>query len=211
MEKLHWKILNAIRIGGPIQLMINSQLRDDGWFKSFYSKQSIDFNNKPIPWYRYSFIKFLEPRLKKTFNVFEYGSGNSTLWFAQRVKKIKAVEHNKNWFEKISKLLPENAGIAFKEIDNGEYASEVKSGNEKYDIIIIDGVDRNNCVYKSLECLSDKGIYIYDNSERKEYEESKKFLTDNEFKQIDFHGLGPVVPITSCTSVFYRESNCLKI
>lgn len=211
MKKLFWKILNGFKIGGPIQLYLNSQLKEDGWFNSFYKKESVDKNSNPIPWYSYSFIKFLEPRFKKEFRVFEYGSGNSTLWFSKYVKAVKAVEHDKNWYEKVRAKLPSNAELVYREIENKNYAKEVSTSNYKYDIVIIDGVDRNNCVYESINSLSQSGVIIFDNSERKDYKESIKYLFSKGFKEINFMGMCPVTPINTCTSVFYKDENCLGI
>lgn len=211
MKKLFWKILNGFKLGGPIQLYLNSQLKEDGWFNTFYKKESVDKNNNPIPWYSYSFIKFLEPRLKKEFSVFEYGSGNSTLWFSKRVKTVKAVEHDKNWYEKVKANLPANAEIVYREREDNYYAKEVSASENKYEIIIIDGVARNNCVYESVNSLSQNGVIIFDNSEREDYKSSIEFLFSQGFKKIDFWGMCPVTPINTCTSVFYKDGNCLGI
>ena len=210
-KKIIWKILNTLKIGGPIQLLINSQVKDAGWFNSFYSKESVDKNNNPLPWYSYSFISFVKPRLKKEFSVFEYGCGNSTLWFSNLVGSVKAVEHHRGWYEKISGVLPKNAELLYYTSENNAYAKSAAGTGKKYDIIIIDGIDRNECVYQSVSSLTERGIIIYDNSDRAEYTESMNFLTGKGFKRINFWGLGPVTPINTCTSVFYRENNCLEI
>ena len=42
----------------------------------------IDKNSNPLPWVTYGFIDFISERLNKSIDVFEYGSGNSTLWYA---------------------------------------------------------------------------------------------------------------------------------
>lgn len=34
--------------------------------------------------------------------IFEYGSGNSTLWWSEKVDSIISVEHDKQCFEKVS-------------------------------------------------------------------------------------------------------------
>lgn len=211
MKKIVWKILNSLRVGGPVQLFLNSQLKEEGWFNSFYKKESVGLNNEPLPWYTYSFIKFISPRLSKNFSVFEFGSGNSTFWISNKIKFIKSVEHDKAWYEKVKINLPVNAELVYKEVENDSYAKEAGVAGNKYEIIIIDGVDRNNCVYESINSLASNGVIIFDNSERKEYSESINFLSKEGFKKIDFWGMGPVTPINSCTSVFYRENNCLGI
>ena len=82
-----------------------------GWFESFKSLKSIDKNGYPIPWFSYPFIDFMTPRLEKELVIFEFGSGNSTLFFAKRIKKIISIEHNIDWFNIVNKVKPENVEL----------------------------------------------------------------------------------------------------
>ncbi len=207
-----WLILNKTNLGGAIQLMLNGVLIEEGWYKSFKTKTSVDKNGNPIPWYTYSFINFIEPRLKKHFNVFEYGCGNSTIWYAKRIYLIKAVEHNKEWYDLISKKVPENSKVSFKEPGpDGDYAKAVLNEENEFNIIIIDGIDRNNCLKYSLRKITKDGIIIFDNSDRTEYNESFSLLESEGFRRLDFWGLGPIVGLNSCTSIFYKIDNCIGI
>ncbi len=86
-------------------------LLEVGWFESFKSLKSIDKDRKPIPWFSYPFIDFLTPRLSKEITVFEFGSGNSTLFFAERVKKVISIEHNKDWYQIVNKTKPDNVEL----------------------------------------------------------------------------------------------------
>lgn len=212
VKDLFWTILRKINLGGPIQLMLNGALLEDGWYKSYNTKKSIDKNGNPIPWCSYPFIKFIEPRLKKSFNVFEYGCGNSTLWYAQRVGCIKSVEHDGEWYKIISKQMPSNAKLVHKELkENGEYSDEVLVDNEKYHIIVIDGRDRNSCAKKAVNALSDDGIIIFDNSQVEEFKEGINFLDNSGFRKIDFIGMTPVISHNNTTTIYYRNNNCLGI
>jgi len=62
-------------------------------------------NKSPLidkrPWISFGAILFLEKILKKDMQVYEYGSGGSTLFFAQRVKCINSVEHDPKWFNQV--------------------------------------------------------------------------------------------------------------
>jgi predicted O-methyltransferase YrrM len=110
------------------------------------------------------------------------------------------------------KKLTGNASVVFRELfPDGEYAREILKDAKKYHLIIIDGEDRNNCLKYSLEKLTDDGIIIYDNSDRPDYAESFKLLAEKGFKRIDFYGMAPIVNYNSCTSVFYKNNNCLNI
>ena len=212
IKQFIWSILIKLKIGGVVQLFLASGLREDGWFESFNTKRSIDKEGNPIPWCTYSFIKFIEPRLNKDFKVFEYGSGNSTLWYAKKVGEITAVENDLDWFNKVSSSLPANAEVIYCELKNdGEYCRQVTSQNNMYDIIIIDGRDRVNCVMHSINCLSDDGVIVFDNSDLPEYVEGVSYLKGQNFRRLDFIGLSPVTAHTNYTSIFYRNNNCLSI
>jgi hypothetical protein len=212
IKKIIWKILIKLRIGGPIQLMLTGGLLHDGWFNSFNTKRAVDRINNPIPWCTYPFLKFIEPRLKKDFSVFEFGSGNSTLWYAARVGQILSVEDNRDWLEMVSKKVPENAKLIYQTLKyDGEYCRQASELGNKFDIIIIDGRDRVNCVKNSIQALAEDGVIIFDNSDLPQYSDGIIFLISKGFKKIDFIGLSPVTPHNNCTSVFYRTLNCLGI
>ncbi|MCX6181992.1 MAG: class I SAM-dependent methyltransferase [Bacteroidetes bacterium] len=204
-------LLNLIGLGGIVQLRANSILSHYGWFKSFQIKSSIDKNGNPIPWCTYPFIEFIEPRLSKEFNVLEFGSGNSTLWYSRKVAKIKCVEHDKSWYEKVKKELSGNIEIVYQELQyNGAYSREAK--DQKYDIIIVDGRDRINCLFNSLQALKEGGVFVFDNSELKQYSgKIEEFCVLNNFKKIDFVGMSPISVHRTATSVLYRSNNCLNI
>ncbi len=206
-----WSVLNRLKIGGLIQLRFNSALLHDGWFKSFETKRAVDKDDNPIPWWAYSFNNFIERRLKKSFDVFEYGCGNSTIWLARKVKSIKSVEGNMTWFEKISTLLPRNAKVIYIPPESENYAKEINGSKKKYHIIIIDGDNRVKCIKNSVRNLKNNGVIIFDNTNVKDYEEGIQFLYKNRFKRIDFWGIGPVTPIKTCTSIFYKDKNCIGI
>ncbi|GJQ63492.1 MAG: hypothetical protein SCALA702_25450 [Melioribacteraceae bacterium] len=207
-----WKILNVLEIGGPIELRKEGGLKNDGWFKSFKMKKSLDASGNPIPWFTYSSLKFIETRISENLTVFEYGSGSSTLWFSERVGKITSVEHHEGWFNHVKKTLPNNCELHFvKDVEGKNYSHYIEKLNNQYDVIIIDGIDRVNCCKIAPEYLTNQGVIIFDNSNRLDYEEGKKYLFTKGFKEIFFYGNAPVVSIYSCTSIFYKDENVFNI
>jgi len=61
--------------------------------------------NDEVPWVNFKAIAWLESYLKPNMSVFEYGSGGSTIFLARRIKKLISVEHDKNWYKKVSSVL----------------------------------------------------------------------------------------------------------
>ncbi len=195
-----------------ISLRAWGYLLDMGWFDSFKSGKPVDKYNNSIPWFTYPANEFLSERLNKKMNVFEFGSGNSTLFFAARVNQITSVEHNKEWYEKVLKYIIANSHAIFAKADNpNEYLRALTEGTQKYDIIIVDGIYRNECLIESINYLTDGGIIILDDSERSEYSRGVNRILENQFKRIDFWGISPGYLYRKSTSIFYKKINCLSI
>ncbi len=187
-------------------------LANIGWFKAFDNQQAVDGSGLPLPWVTYSFIDFIKPRLNKNLSVFEYGSGNSTLFYANKVGKVVSVEHNQEWFNHIVKAKASNAEMIFTPLEkDGEYAKKAGLMSQKFDIIIVDGRDRVNCCKYSVAALSPNGVLVLDDSEREIYEKARVFLTENGFKELPFTGISPGLFYNKTTSVFYKVDNCLCI
>src|SRR5690606_18591135 len=181
-----------------------------GWFVANNNMASVDINKQPIPWFTYSFIDFLAVRLTNSQSIFEYGSGNSTRYFAERVKNITSLEHDKMWYEQGRKNKPQNTELIYCELDeNGNYCRGAKNTKQKFNIIIVDGRDSVNCCIQSIDSLSDDGVLILDDSERAQYNEGRDALINNGFKEISFSGISPGLFYRKETSVFYRNNNCL--
>lgn len=207
-----WIILNKLKIGAYIQLFLQSGIKDIGWVNSYHSKKSIDSNGKPIPWNTYSYIYFIQARLKKEFNIFEYGSGNSTIWYSQKVHNVYSLENDKIWYEILKNKIPSNVKLFYRKLDDeGNYAKEISTHKLKFDIVIIDGRQRNLCCFYATQNLKADGVIVFDNSDLKEYNEGIQFLITNGFRKIDFFGLSPITSHNNITSVFYKPNNCLGI
>lgn len=209
MKKIIWSLLNQLGIGPWIQLAIRSELRENGWYLSFIHKKPIDKNGNPIPWLTYSFLDFIQPRLKKDFVMYEYGCGNSTLWFSKFLNRIDSVEHDPSWYEQIQFKLPSNTHLVLKKLDTDAYEKSILETSHFYDLVLIDGRKRLECVQYSLQKLKENGVIILDNSEC--YPEIMDFLKSKKFKEIGFTGIPPIVPLKTCTSIFYKENNVLGI
>ncbi len=208
-------ILKTIKEPGVLKALLSLRhsgyLVDIGWFNSFINKSPVDADNKPVPWVTYPFIDFITPRLNKKLKVFEYGAGNSTLFYAKYAGKVTTVEHNQSWYQKIKNELPENAEIILCEVESNEYEKAAANTDETYDLIIIDAEKRIECLKASVEQLTENGVLILDDSERKEYADAFSFMREKGFKNLDFWGISPGYFNRKCTTIFYKSNNCLGI
>lgn len=210
MKALAHQVLRRIDLHSLYSLRKGGQLKEDGWFKSYREHLAVDSGGAPIPWWTYSAIKFIQPRLSKSMKVFEYGCGNSTLWLSRLVDCVVAVEHNPAWSELIQDKAPANVSVVLRSVNNG-YATEILKQGMKFDLVIIDGRNRVECAKSAIQMLKNRGVIIWDNAERSEYTEGYKTLIDKGLRQLDFSSMGPINTYAWTTSVFYKQDNCFEI
>jgi len=172
-----------------------------GQYKSIRNSSSINERGEPIPWYTYPAIEFLNQFDFSDKKVFEFGSGNSSLDWSERCLSLISIEHDHCWFNKIKNNIRSNQRLFLRK-DKDEYVKSINSFETKFDIIIIDGVFRQDCAMQVEKNLNlESGIVILDNSDW--YAETAKFLRDSlNMIQIDFHGFGPINSYTWTTSLF---------
>lgn len=58
-----------------------------------------------IPWLVFGSTRFLDRWLRKDMQVFEYGSGGSTLYFAERTARVVSIEHDKVWYDQAKRII----------------------------------------------------------------------------------------------------------
>ena len=160
----------------------------------------IDAEGNPIPWMTYPSIDFLDSFDLSACRVFEFGSGSSTLFWAERCRSVCSVEHSECWFEKMRKHVCERITLT-KQTDLSKYPDEIHKHGQ-FDIIIIDGAERMRCVRAALTHVKEGGIVILDNSEW--YRNSCAFLREEGFFQMDFCGFTPLNSFTAMTSIFAK-------
>lgn len=205
-------LLNPTKLRVLLSLGMKGYLADRGWFDAYRTQSAIDENGRPIPWVTYSFIDFIDERINKEHDVFEFGSGNSTLFYAGRAKSVVSVEHDRDWFEKSLKLKLPNVEMIQCDLESeGEYSKSAVRTDKRFHVIIVDGRDRVNCCKEALEALTEDGVVVLDDSERSKYDKAFLFFERNGFKHLPFTGMAPGAIISKCTTIFYRPNNCLGI
>jgi hypothetical protein len=129
-----------------------------------------------LPWFSPQSIVFLQDYLLSTDMGLEFGAGRSTLWFAQKVKHLTSVEHNREWVEKVNSMLQAraltNVDVIFQprldgtplDIANSGYVAVTRQFSaESLDFVSIDGIYRAECALNSLHLLKHSGLLIIDN------------------------------------------------
>lgn len=210
-EKLA-RLLYRYNCCASLSLRNKGYLFEVGWFESLRRNAAIDREGNPIPWITYPCLGFLDERVKEDFVVFEFGSGNSTLWWARRAAKVVSCEHDPDWYAHVLARVPQNVELNHVPLDyGGLYSGHIKKYGQFFDVIFVDGRDRVNCVRNSVGALKPGGVIILDNSDVDDYREALDLMCNEGFRRIDFIGHGPISASVWRTSVFYRDENILMI
>lgn len=196
------------------------------WLRSLF-KESCGLDNR-IPLITFKARLWLESYLKPDMAVFEYGSGNSTIYLSIRVKKLVSVEHDKVWHRRILNkfsedkilnceyLLIEPEKLVSKKYNSNNYVSlgteyvgmsferYVKSidkfMDKSFDLVIIDGRARSSCITHALKKIRPGGYLMLDDSERERYYKATSLLGN--YKRMDFCGIAPCSMELKQTSVW---------
>lgn len=190
----------------------NHFLWTSGYVYSKTSNKPIDYLKNPIPWFNYATIDFINDRINETLDVFEFGSGYSTLYFAKKVNSITSVEYDLGWFSNITNQTKKlnNVNIIYNKLDDS-YPQSIEKLQKKYDLIIVDGRMRVESFKISINCLKVGGILILDDSSRSKYIEAFNVAKKSGYKHISFNGLKPAGYISDQTTIFYKENNCFDL
>lgn len=119
-----------------------------------------------------SHIFYIKGSLGRNPRVFEFGAGNSTLYFLSRGCFIRSVEHDGSWCQKINDVATcfgYSNRLELSEVPR-PYNQIFSVTEERYDLVLIDGRDRVKCLKTVLEKLApladiEQPLLILDNTE----------------------------------------------
>jgi hypothetical protein len=203
------KLLNYAKTIGFDRLFwtIETVELEYGHFLSFDKKKPLSKNGEPIPWYTYPALEYLNQLDFKDKDIFEYGAGNSSFFWAKRSKYVVSIESDKEWFDSIKNEINPNQKIILFE-EEKDYINSILLNSRKYDLIVIDGLHRLACSRLAVQCLTSGGLIILDNSDW--FPETARTLREADLIQIDFTGIGPINYYTWTTSIFLDRNFAMK-
>lgn len=175
------------------------------------------------PWLTFGAIRWLASNIDSTMRVFEYGSGGSTLFFANRVREVVSVEHDPDWYARTRAAL-DAAGIrnctyllrtpvtqadarfassdpAYEGLDFADYVNAIDGYPDgSFDLVGVDGRARPDCVVASLAKIKPGGLILLDNSERPHYRGALEALAA--YARLDFSGIAPYSTDVTQTTIW---------
>ncbi len=178
-----------------------------GWPLSARLGVAVDSKGNPLPWYAYNAIDYLDDYCTQNPNlrVFEYGLGQSTLWWAKRARSVTVVEHDTRWIEcPAYQNLPDNVTV-IKEQYNSGYEETPLKDKTKFDIIIIDGMNRPACLPYAIKALKKGGVLLWDDSHYVRYQPHIQKLLDDGWVATVFNDHSPVTIAKTQLMIFSRK------
>lgn len=128
-------------------------------------------------------ILFEFVKCNKNLRIVEFGAGASTLWFLKQPNVIEliSIEHDTDWINKIIRLQSEiKTQTAFTLIPHKlpyySFCENLKDNS--FDLILVDGRNRNGCIQHAHSKLKKGGTLILDNSERDYYSKGISLFSD---------------------------------
>lgn len=185
--------------------------RDYAHLKSVAMASAVDAEGQPLPWYTYPAIEFVGQLDFSDKTVFEFGAGNSTLFWAGVAQRVVSVEDDENWFESVRMRVPPNAEVIL-ESDLSEFPRVLARLGQRFDVIVVDGPARGGtrlkCSMAAVEALNPGGVIILDNSDW--LPESAKWLRESGLLQVDMTGFAPICAHVQTTSFFFDRLAALS-
>lgn len=155
------------------------------------------------PWMTQHEIQLIEQNLlslnKKHLDVLEWGCGGSTSYFPEFLARHNiecrwtSIEHNHEWYEKVSAELrtrdnidihwfpAADAAAGDKEQMRDEYIQFPSTLNRKFDVILIDGRERRACAEQAASLLREDGIAFMHDAQRSRYHAGFRPFPDGRF------------------------------
>ena len=172
-----------------------------GFTDSVRLDRPVDGEGKPLPLYTYPTIQYLDALDWSGADVFEFGSGNSTLWWSTRARSVTSVENNPAWYAQLSAELPPTARMILE--TTRPMGRAMPADGASYRVIVVDcGDNRYVAAEAALGHLADDGLIVLDNAEW--YPQTAALLRDAGLIEVDFAGFKPCEFHTSVTSLFLR-------
>jgi hypothetical protein len=209
-KRYYAEFMHVIADLGPLQ-KLTENARDSnayGWRRWAASLLAIHDIKRMIalelPWWNVSATREVEEYLssRRGARVFEFGAGASTAWLARRAGTVISVEHHPEWHRLISPIAAGFANVSLwhRDLAGDTYPGAIDEAGGKFDLIVIDGRRRIDCLMRAIPHLAAGGIILFDDSGRRRYRSGIKGCG---LKERRYFGRSYCVPYPDHTSVLH--------
>lgn len=182
-----------------------------GHDRSIAAGLAVDARGNPLPMYTYPAIEYLAQLDFSDRDVLEFGSGQSTHWWAARARAVTAVEHDDHWVRRLEEAAAPNVTCLFakrEDIATGQGYLAVLPSNRRHHVIALDGLHYHDCAVAVRSLLEPGGLVILDNADF--YPATCAVLRDQDFLQVDMAGFKPCHTDAQVTSLFFDRAFQVK-
>jgi protein-L-isoaspartate O-methyltransferase len=156
------------------------------------------------PWMNRTAVRFLDALIEPDWSVFEFGSGYSTVWLAERCAAVTSIESDPVWYDTLSADITEqgldNCTLRLEPLDT---FPALLYGSAVFDLVIVDCAEARDERLRCLAAAKTHGRYIVlDDSDRPWYRTADKLLGGWQVRR--FTGWKPF-PLHAVETSVYRN------
>jgi len=198
-------VFSLLRRCGSVPASPVRALTQIGWLESVKRAEPIDAEGRPLPWFTYGAISFLDQIVPTKGFVLEIGGGNSSLWWKARGNHVSVLESNADWAKQLGGQGIDDVTIVSDASAVLLHMERLDKLGARFDAVVVDGVEpRTAYLLPAAQLLSTTGVLVFDNADRAEYRDALSEWSG--FNRLDFFGLGPQNRYAWGTSVFSRSA-----
>ena len=167
------------------------------------------------PWWNDRAIRYITEQLRPGDQVFEWGSGASTIWLCDHGAKVISIEHDADWVGKVASRCPtadiraipgsaENDEYIKDQADrSGDYIGAIDEfADGSFDVVIVDGLYRPECLRRGASKVKPGGLLILDDTDRQKLARVRKTALP-QWKKVSFTGFKASKDVRETT--FFRR------
>lgn len=156
------------------------------------------------PWWNVAATREIDAFLanRPAARVFEYGSGASTAWLSRRAQEVISVEHHAGWHARLGQLIANRANVKLwhRDLATPAYVDAIAEAGGHFDLIVVDGRDRNACLARAIPYLKPGGRILFDDTGRLRYRSAIKSCRLQEHR---YFGRSYCVPYPDFSSILH--------
>ncbi len=162
----------------------------------------------PVPWLTFDATRAICAALPLDARVFEFGAGNSTVFWARRTASVFSVEDNAGWMEmlnaKLKALRIANTHLVHA-TDKPSYVGTIDAWpDEHFDMVIVDGAFRRECAAAAVRHIKPGGLLVVDNTDWHWFRTEPIEGIPPHWERRAYPGYAPMMGHKSETTVFRR-------
>lgn len=164
------------------------------------------------PWMCRLVVEQLEQLVVPGMRILEWGSGGSTVFFAGMGAEVICIEHDVSWAKLVNSELARrklSAQVNIMRIDlAANYVDIVDDLSGGFDLVIVDGRRRVECVNKAHNRVVPGGWLVLDDSDRETYSPAHERLAD--WHKLVLKGPRPQTKVDPQTTMWRKPDRSVR-